>query len=81
MGVALSRGETGVAQKFLNRTKIRTSLEQMSGERVSQGMWADAPGQRDLEDPAVEDGSDRSICQSTTAMIEKQGGAGRITAN
>src|SRR5215212_4950188 len=39
--VCLGRAYRCVAQKLLNSPQIGTSFEQMSGERVPQGVWCD----------------------------------------
>ena len=41
MSVDLGSGQTGMAQEFLNVTKIRPTVEQMRSERVPQRVGAD----------------------------------------
>ena len=50
MSVALGRREAGVAQKLLNRTEIRATLQEVGGEAVPQGVRADLAGDGDLAD-------------------------------
>jgi hypothetical protein len=38
VGIELGGGEIGVAEHLLNRSQVRPALQQVGGERVSEGM-------------------------------------------
>ena len=72
VSVPLGGREAGVAQKLLNRTEIRPSLEKMGREAMSEGVRADLSRDGDLPNASRHQGSDTSIGQSTPALVDKQ---------
>ena len=47
MGINLGRTDTFMSQHALNGTEIGTSLQQVGGERMAEGMGADVLGEPD----------------------------------
>ena len=72
MRVPLRRGQARMTEKFLNCTKIRPTPEKVRREAVSERMWTDPGGDRQGPHSRSNQASDASICQSTTAMIDKE---------
>ena len=72
MGIFLRRRERRMAQKFLNRPQIRSFVEQMRGEGVTERVRADfSPGQ-----PArvpVHDAVHAADGQSSAAQVAEHG--------
>ena len=69
MRVALSRGEIGVAEEFLDHTKVRPTIEEMGGERVPEGM-----GMGRTRGASIHDPPDVAWSQRMQASIDEGGG-------
>jgi hypothetical protein len=50
VGVALRGRHVGVAQQFLNRSEIGTTVEQMRGEAVSECVWMGGAHRSTIDD-------------------------------
>jgi len=61
VGVSLGRGKAGMAEKFLNRTEIPPTLEEVGGKGVSQSMRAGLCAHRSPDEATGHDSADRSI--------------------
>src|SRR5262245_25256946 len=73
VGIALRRGQAAMTEKLLNRTKIRASAQQVSGEAVPERVRADLASEGGLPNSAGHELSDASICQSTPARVDEKG--------
>lgn len=71
MGVALGRGEIGVAEKLLNHTKVRPTVEEVGGEGVSEGVGMGRTG-----GSAIDDASDVAWSEGMQSPIHECGGRG-----
>src|SRR5260221_2389123 len=61
-----------MAEKLLDGAKIGAVRQEMRGEAVAQGVGADLARDGDGLDPLLNDVSDASICQSTTAKVHEE---------
>src|SRR5579863_3912515 len=71
VGVFLGGRERGVPEQLLDRPQVGAALQQVGGEGVPQGVRVDAPGERRLLDPVVEDAPHRAVAQPAAAVIEE----------
>ncbi len=70
--VALCGRQTGMTQKFLNSTEIRSSLKEVCGKTVPQSVWADSLGDRGLLNTVSNERPNASVCQSAAMGIDEQ---------
>ena len=77
-GVDLGRRDARVAEKLLDRAKVRAPLEQVGGERVAQGVGRDPPQRGDLLDPFAETPRHIGGGQAQPALGDEQGPFGAV---
>src|SRR5437762_14264245 len=73
VSVPLRRRQTCVAEKLLDRTEIRATLQEVGGEAVAHRVWTDLPRQRDGSYPLGHQAPHGSIGQSTTTDVHEYG--------
>ena len=70
--VALRGAEARVTEKFLNRAQVGATLQQMCGERVPQGVRADASTCTACSDIAPHEAIDAPHGQSSPAIVHEK---------
>jgi hypothetical protein len=65
-GIDLGRAQVFVSEKFLHSTQIGTSVQKMSRERVSEGVWMGRS-----HGPPIEDSSYVSGAEGPAPLIEE----------
>jgi hypothetical protein len=61
-----------VTQEFLDSPQVHAGLQEVRCERVPQGMGVKIVPVRALADGRIQDSPNRSICQSSAALIEEK---------
>ena len=75
MGVDLRRGEAGVAEHLLDRTKIGAPLEQVGGRAMPQPVWSDVRRIGDVLQQVMDRAADLTWVDTATSSPKKQGSA------
>src|SRR4051812_18539812 len=69
VGVNLGGGNIPVAEHFLDAAQIAPPVQQVGGEGVPEGMWADLLVQRRLPDPFIDDIPRPAVGQTQAARV------------
>jgi len=73
LGIDLSRGKGAVAEELLDRAKVHTRLQKMSGECVTQRVRMEMVEVRSMANGVVELTADGPITEAAPALIDEQG--------
>ena len=71
--VLLRRGEARVSEQLLDDADVRSSGEEVGGERMPERVWAHPPLQRELEHRSVEMPGHAPGGEAPTSVVEEQG--------